>query len=285
MNKPLLMLLIALSPIISAVANPTPLAEITSPIHDKASAASKIEELLNAVYKGENTDLVDNSVFSPYSSGDHRYLIAKAYITFYNENVRQQVWGILLDVDSGWIFSITEKQLDYFVRTGDRTYLPHPPNLDPNAALQPPDNSELTEPSIPPTPAPAKSPASFIVALSQAFDNHDWQTITNHTMSGSVNYFGHLRATNAFIRQDMQGDARTYRWDRSTVYPETFTHEVSDEYSSRWAGPMIYDSITVYTEALENNGRLHKARTRLTVGYTIQDGQHISIYALVLKVL
>jgi hypothetical protein len=48
-------------------------------------------------------------------------------------------------------------------------------------------------------------------------------------MSGSVNYFGHLRATNAFIRQDMQGDARTYRWDRSTVYPETFTHEVSDE--------------------------------------------------------
>jgi hypothetical protein len=48
---------------------------------------------------------------------------------------------------------------------------------------------------------------------------------------------------------------------------------------------MIYDSITVYTEALENNGRLHKAKTRLTVGYTLQDGQHISIYALVLKVL
>jgi hypothetical protein len=47
---------------------------------------------------------------------------------------------------------------------------------------------------------------------------------------------------------------------------------------------MIYDSITVYTEALENNGHLHKARTRLTVGYTVQD-QHISIYALVLKVL
>jgi hypothetical protein len=239
---------------------------------------------LDAVYKGENTHLVDNSVFSPYSSGDHRYLIAKAYITFYNENVRQQILGILLDVDSGWIFSITDKQLDYFVRTGDRTYLPHPPNLDPNAALQPPDDSELAEPSIPPAPTLNKNPASFIVALSRAFDNHDWQTITNYTMSGSVNYFGHLRVSNAFIRQDMQGDARTYTYDHSIVYPETFTHEVSDEYSPRWDGPMIYDSITVYTEALESNGRLHKARTRLTVGYTVQD-QHISIYALVLKVL
>ena len=106
-------------------------------------------------------------------------------------------------------------------------------------------------------------------------------------MSGSVNYFGHLKVSNfsnAFIRQDMQGDARTYASDRSTVYPETFTHEVSEVYSSHWDGPMIYDSITVYTEALENNGHLHKARTRLTVGYTLQD-QHISIYALVLKVL
>src|SRR5271165_6717282 len=96
MKKPLLMLLIALSPIISALANSTPPAEIASLINDKASAASKIEELLDAVYKGENTHLVDNSVFSPYSSGDHRYLIAKAYITFYTESVRQQVWGILL---------------------------------------------------------------------------------------------------------------------------------------------------------------------------------------------
>jgi hypothetical protein len=47
---------------------------------------------------------------------------------------------------------------------------------------------------------------------------------------------------------------------------------------------MIYDSIDVYTEALEINGHLHKARTRFTVGYTLQN-QHISIYALVLKVL
>jgi hypothetical protein len=283
MNRLFLTLLLAFYPLISAIANPTPPAEVASLISDKPAAASRIQNFLDDVYKGGNTQLVDTSLFSPYSSGDHHYLIAKAYITFYNENVRQQIRGILLDVDSGWTFSITPEQLDYFVRTGDRSYLPQPPNLDPNAPLQTPDNFEQhPTPTHPPTPN--KNPSSFIVALSRALDTHDWQTITNYTISGSVNYFGHLRVSNSFIRQDMQGDARTYASDRSIVYPETFTHEVSDEYSPRWDGPMIYDSITVYTEALENNGRLHKARTRLTVGYTVQD-QHISVYALVLKVM
>jgi hypothetical protein len=93
-----------------------------------------------------------------------------------------------------------------------------------------------------------------------------------------------LAMKNQDLSPSMQGDARTYTSDHSTVYPETFTHQVSDEYSSRWEGPMIYDSIEMYSEALENNGHLHRARTRLTVGYTVRD-QHISIYALVLKVL
>jgi hypothetical protein len=116
-----------------------------------------------------------------------------------------------LDIDSGWTFSITPEQLDYFVRTGDRSYLPQPPDLDPNAPLRLPENNrEFPAPIRPPTSNPNRNPASFIVALSRAFDNHDWQTITNYTMSGSVNYFGHLRVSNAFIRQDMQGDARTY---------------------------------------------------------------------------
>jgi hypothetical protein len=117
-----------------------PPAEVASLSSDKSAAASRIQNFLDDVYKGGNTQLVDTSLFSPYSSGDHHYLIAKAYITFYNENVRQQIRGILLDVDSGWTFSITPEQLDYFVRTGDRSYLPQPPNLDPNAPLQPPDN-------------------------------------------------------------------------------------------------------------------------------------------------
>src|ERR1700676_3143587 len=104
MKRPFLTLLFAFYPIISALANPTPPDEITSLIHDKSAAASQIQKFLDDVYKDGNTQLVDTSLFSPYSSGDHHYLIAKAYITFYNENVRQQIRGILLDVDSGWTF-------------------------------------------------------------------------------------------------------------------------------------------------------------------------------------
>jgi hypothetical protein len=48
---------------------------------------------------------------------------------------------------------------------------------------------------------------------------------------------------------------------------------------------MIYDSINTYTEAMERNGKLHKANTRLTVGYVIDSSGHPSIYSLTLKVL
>jgi TolB-like protein len=153
------------------------------------------------------------------------------------------------------------------------------------------DEVRRAEPlTAPESPPPASSqrgdnPAALIIALNRAFDNHDWQTVTEGTVDGSVNYFGHSRASNDYIRKDMQGDARTYQSVRSTVYPETFTHEVSGEYSPRWSGPMIYDSINVYSEILENGGRLHKALTRLTMGYTLQDDQKVRIYALVLKVL
>jgi hypothetical protein len=90
MNRLFLTFLLALCTIISASANPTPTEEVATLISDKPAAASKIQHFLDAIYKSGNTQLVDNSLFSTYSSGDHRYLIAKAYITFYNENVRQQ---------------------------------------------------------------------------------------------------------------------------------------------------------------------------------------------------
>jgi hypothetical protein len=121
MKRIFLTLLMAVSRIVSALASPTPADEVTKLIGDKIFAASQIQQLLDDVYKRENTHLVDNSVFSPDSSGDHHYLIAKAYITFYNENPRQQVRGILLDIDNGWTFSISPEQLEYFVRTGDRS--------------------------------------------------------------------------------------------------------------------------------------------------------------------
>jgi len=146
-----------------------------------------------------------------------------------------------------------------------------------------------TNPTQPPsanTPQPENAAQSnLVVAVNQAITNHDWKSLTNMTVSGLVNYFGHRHVTNTFIAQDMQNDSRNYAWVHSNVYPKTFSHEVSDQYSSYWSGPMIYDSINTYTEAMERNGKLHKATTRLTVGYVIDSSGHPSIYSLTLKVL
>ena len=296
MGKSILLLAAAFGLTLTAVtvrASPIPTEEITRLVNDKSAAANSIQTLLNDVYKNENTKLIDNSTFSPYSSGDHRYLIAKAFVTFYNEYPRQRTLGILADVDSGWTFSITEQQLDYFVRTGDRTYLPSAPNLDPNqpdnAPPPVPRRSEEfpTPPRINPEfatpPTRVNDAAAFIIGLSQQMDNHNWRAVVAYS-SGSINYFGRIHTSNDYIRNDMIGDANNYRWVHSTIYPDTFTREVSNEYSSKWQGPMIYDSITEYTQAQENNGRTHRATTRLTVGFTVYNDV-ITIYALVLKVL
>ena len=127
--------------------------------------------------------------------------------------------------------------------------------------------------------------ASLVTTVNQAIDSHDWRTLTGMTVDGLVNYFGHRHVTNAYIAQDMQNDSRTYQWVHSTIYPNTFSHEVSDQYSSNWSGAMLYDSINIYSEALERNGKLHKAMTRLTVGYVIDSSGHPAIYSLTLKVL
>jgi hypothetical protein len=134
-------------------------------------------------------------------------------------------------------------------------------------------------------PAPSREVLlKTITALNDTIDKHDWATLTQNTVNGEINYFGHPHVTNDFIAKDLQSDAQTYFWIRSRVYPETFTHRVSNEYSSRWVGPLTYDSIKVYREALEKTGRLHKATARLKVGYTYTDG-HLNIYSLALDVL
>lgn len=129
------------------------------------------------------------------------------------------------------------------------------------------------------------SQANLVITVKQALENHDWRTLTKMTVDRLVNYFDHEHVTNAFIEQDMQNDSRTYAWVHSTAYPDTFSHEVSEQYSSYWSGPMLYDSINVYTEAQEKNGKLHKATTRLTVGYVLDSAGRPVIYSLTLKVL
>ena len=154
---------------------------------------------------------------------------------------------------------------------------------------------EINQPQAQATPCPTPLASSsqtentaqtnVVAAVNRAIDTHDWRTLTGMTVDGLVNYFGHKHVTNAYIAQDMQNDSRTYVWIHSTLFPNTFTHEVSDQYSSHWNGPMNYDSMNIYSEAMEKNGKLHKATTRLTVGYVIDPSGHPAIYSLTLKVL
>jgi hypothetical protein len=140
-----------------------------------------------------------------------------------------------------------------------------------------------SQPVVVEQPVVEQSSAQRIMNVYEAYNRHDSQWITQFT-SGSINYFGHNKTSNNYIIHDMANDANTYLVGHSTYYPATFTHEVSNEYSPRWTGPMVYDSITAYTEVQERNGRLHQATVRLTVGYTFINNV-TTIYALVEKVL
>jgi hypothetical protein len=136
-----------------------------------------------------------------------------------------------------------------------------------------------------PVLAPTSSDAwDFVVAVEKDLNDHNWQGLTPFLANGLLNYFGHRYTSTDYVIRDMQNDAYTYTHSDSTYYPETFSHEVSDEYSHNWIGPMIYDSINVYSVVTERNGRVHRAMTRLSVGYTMNNGV-LTIYALALKVL
>jgi hypothetical protein len=116
----------------------------------------------------------------------------------------------------------------------------------------------------------------------EALSKHNSNFITSYTADGQVNYFTHVHTFDPFIIADMADDARRYRQYHNTYNTDSFRHDISNEYSSRWNGPMIYDSITIYQEVWERNGVYHHAYVRFTVGYTLPDNR---IYALVMKVL
>jgi hypothetical protein len=117
--------------------------------------------------------------------------------------------------------------------------------------------------------------SAFIVKLIQALDERDWSLVTTYTIDGATDYFGHRRASNAFIRKDIEGDARTYRWSKSHPDLSTFHRSVS--------GNAVYESIEEGTESLEYAGRHHHAHCLFEISY--RDGDPPGIYSLSLKVL
>jgi hypothetical protein len=140
--------------------------------------------------------------------------------------------------------------------------------------------------SSPQPNVPSLGDSAFISTINKILLEHDWKTLTAFTVDGKVNYFEHTDSTNAYIRDQLTVEATEMRRIRSTVDPQSFKHEVSDEYSQRrsWEGPMLYDSITALNEWETPNGVPIRMVTRLTVGFTMQRGT-FQIYALVRKVL
>ena len=140
--------------------------------------------------------------------------------------------------------------------------------------------------SSPQPNVPSLGDLAFISTINKILLEHDWKTLTAFTVDGKVNYFEHTDSTNAYIRDQLTVEATEMRRIRSTVDPQSFKHEVSDEYSQRrsWEGPMLYDSITALNEWETPNGVPIRMVTRRTVGFTMQRGT-FQIYALVRKVL
>jgi hypothetical protein len=140
-----------------------------------------------------------------------------------------------------------------------------------------------TSSSTQPDP-PSDSDLAFISSINKMLLDHDWKTLTTFTISGHVNYFGHPNSTDAFIRDRLMAEATEMRRIRSTIDPQSFKREVSNEYSQsqHWEGPMLYDSITALNEWETPNGVPIRMVTRLTVGFTMQRGT-FQIYALVRK--
>jgi hypothetical protein len=132
------------------------------------------------------------------------------------------------------------------------------------------------EPSITLSPSPNEpKDSALIFKIDRAFGEHDWATICNYVGDGVVNYFGHSNASATFIRKDMEGDAKTYRWTRTYPDRSTFHRFINDG--------VVYESIEERTEALEYSGRHHQAHCLFEIAY--KDRNPPSILALSLKVL
>jgi hypothetical protein len=136
------------------------------------------------------------------------------------------------------------------------------------------------------TAAQTSGDNSFVSKVLHWISTHDGSSLIGYTVDEHVNYFGGTRMPNAFIEQDVNGTphvqhvskpleiAHSYLFDKPVLNTQNFTHEVSNEYSEHWVGPMLYDSLDVQTK---------KGWVRFTVGYTVAEDT-TAIYALVLKV-
>jgi TIR domain len=110
-----------------------------------------------------------------------------------------------------------------------------------------------------PTAVPSTSISekqAMILGILRAIETHDWRAFLAYTMDQQIDYFGHKNASNAFIQQDIERDAKSYKWFR--FVPDLSTFQTSPG----------HDSIEYQSDALDLRGQEHKARCRLDIYYT-----------------
>jgi hypothetical protein len=125
---------------------------------------------------------------------------------------------------------------------------------------------------------------NLLLSVKSALDTHDWKTLTGMTVDGQVSYFGHNEASNDSIQSDLESDSRTYASVHSSYYPDTFI-QIFNHGRTSDGNPIMIASMNFYTEARENGGKLHKAKTRFFVSYAVDSAGHTAIYYLASNVL
>jgi hypothetical protein len=126
-----------------------------------------------------------------------------------------------------------------------------------------------------PSQSPPTQESALIFTLDHAISTHDWIAVSSYVSNGVINYFGHKNVSASFIRKDLEGDARTYRWTRTIPNRATFHRYVKDG--------IVYESVEEQTEALEFSGRHHRAYCLFEIAY--EDRDPPNILSLNLKVL
>ncbi|MBV9731148.1 MAG: hypothetical protein JO275_00140 [Verrucomicrobia bacterium] len=137
------------------------------------------------------------------------------------------------------------------------------PTVNPPATTIPSVRTPFITPrNVAPAPSIANSPTpneedeskGLILSVLKAIETHDDPMFLKY-MDGEIDYFGHKNASEAFVRRDMEQDAKTYQSVR--MIPDLATLETSTGHVS-----VEYD-----LEAQEFSGKDHKARCRLEIDF------------------
>ena len=111
----------------------------------------------------------------------------------------------------------------------------------------------------------------MILGILRAIETHNSRALLAYTVDRQTDYFGHKNASTAFIQQDMEQDAKSYKYLKFAPHLSTFKTSLG------------HDSIEYDSDALDVRGKRHKARCRLDIFYTPTSSPQVQ--TLSLKVL